>query len=76
MFEKDLLLFVFLSFFVLFQSRKQLAVVDLDEPLEKVKRVGRHSKYEVGVVQWNPHQSHSNLFVLAVSVSQTTTLIS
>ncbi|XP_014674400.1 PREDICTED: WD repeat-containing protein 59-like [Priapulus caudatus] len=55
--------------YAILAGRKQLAIVDLDDPIEKVRRIARHSKYEVGVVQWNPHESHRDLFVVASNQS-------
>ncbi|KAL3859727.1 hypothetical protein ACJMK2_009928 [Sinanodonta woodiana] len=45
--------------------RKTLALVDLDNPEERVFRVTRQSKWDISCVQWNPHASHAHLFVTA-----------
>ena len=54
--------------FLQFNHRKRwIALIDLDNPSENVKKVQRQSKWEISVVQWNPHNSHKNVFVSAVS---------
>ena len=54
--------------FTQFNHRKRwIALIDLDNPSENVKKVQRQSKWEISVVQWNPHNSHKNVFVSAVS---------
>ncbi|XP_059471344.1 GATOR complex protein WDR59 isoform X2 [Neocloeon triangulifer] len=42
----------------LLYGRRYLAVVNLDEPTETLKKVLRQSKYEVGTADWNPASSH------------------
>ncbi|XP_052233615.1 GATOR complex protein WDR59-like isoform X3 [Dreissena polymorpha] len=43
-------------------GRRVLALVDLDNPVEKVHRLTRQSKYDISCVQWNPHASHAHWF--------------
>ena len=42
--------------------------MDLNNPSENIKKVQRQSKWEIGVVQWNPHHFRKNVFVSAVSI--------
>ena len=36
-------------------SRRHLVLLDLEEPEEILRKVGRTSRWEVGGAQWNPH---------------------
>ncbi|MBN3301259.1 WDR59 protein, partial [Amia calva] len=37
-------------------------MVNLDTPFEALRKIGRQSKWDVGTVQWNPHESGASLF--------------
>ncbi|KAJ8252576.1 hypothetical protein COCON_G00218880 [Conger conger] len=43
-------------------GRRFLYVVNLDTPSEPPRKIGRQSKWDVGTVQWNPHESGAYLF--------------
>ncbi|CAN9506551.1 unnamed protein product [Ophioblennius macclurei] len=43
-------------------GRRFLYLVNLESPSEPPKKMGRHSKWDVGTVQWNPHRSQAHLF--------------
>uniref|UniRef100_A0A3P9NRB4 WD repeat domain 59 n=1 Tax=Poecilia reticulata TaxID=8081 RepID=A0A3P9NRB4_POERE len=43
-------------------SRRSLYLVNLDAPSEPSRKMGRHSKWDVGTVQWNPHRSQAHIF--------------
>ncbi|KAM9765615.1 GATOR2 complex protein WDR59 isoform 2-T2 [Menidia menidia] len=43
-------------------GRRFLYMVDLEAPSETARKIGRHSKWDVGTVQWNPHRSEAHLF--------------
>uniref|UniRef100_A0A3B3CSG5 WD repeat domain 59 n=1 Tax=Oryzias melastigma TaxID=30732 RepID=A0A3B3CSG5_ORYME len=43
-------------------SRRFLYLVDLEAPSEPPRKIGRHSKWDVGTVQWNPHGSEAHVF--------------
>lgn len=59
-----------LSVFDIVSSRRVLALVDLDDPVQKIHRLTRQSKWDIGCIQWNPHASHAQLFATAVSMSK------
>ena len=40
-------------------SRRHLALLDMDNPEEILRKVGRTSRWEVGGAQWNPHAQFS-----------------
>uniref|UniRef100_M4ASF2 WD repeat domain 59 n=1 Tax=Xiphophorus maculatus TaxID=8083 RepID=M4ASF2_XIPMA len=42
--------------------RHSLYLVNLDAPSEPSRKMGRHSKWDVGTVQWNPHRSQAHIF--------------
>lgn len=42
-------------------------MVDLEAPSEPPRKIGRHSKWDVGTVQWNPHRSEAHIFAASVS---------
>ncbi|XP_060605076.1 GATOR complex protein WDR59-like isoform X4 [Ruditapes philippinarum] len=46
----------------LLAGRRVLGLVDLDDPLEKMHRLTRQSKWDITCIQWNPHASHAQLF--------------
>lgn len=50
----------------LLYGRRYLALVNLDEPAETLKKVQRQSKYEVGTADWNPTTTQGQLFAFAV----------
>lgn len=50
----------------LLYGRRYLALVNLDEPAETLKKVQRQSKYEVGTADWNPTTAQGQLFAFAV----------
>ncbi|XP_062861292.1 GATOR2 complex protein WDR59 isoform X3 [Trichomycterus rosablanca] len=43
-------------------GRRFLYVVNLDAPTEAPRKIGRHSKWDVGTVQWNPHKTEAHVF--------------
>ncbi|XP_036391076.1 GATOR complex protein WDR59 isoform X3 [Megalops cyprinoides] len=43
-------------------GRRFLYVVNLETPSEAPRKIGRQSKWDVGTVQWNPHESGAYLF--------------
>ncbi|XP_023188638.1 GATOR complex protein WDR59 isoform X3 [Xiphophorus maculatus] len=43
-------------------GRHSLYLVNLDAPSEPSRKMGRHSKWDVGTVQWNPHRSQAHIF--------------
>ena len=47
-------------------SRRTLAIVNLDD-MQIVKKVPRQSKWEISAAEWNPHPSHADHFITAVS---------
>ncbi|XP_070574732.1 GATOR2 complex protein WDR59-like [Ptychodera flava] len=49
--------------FAILAGKRVLAVVNLDRPQDVVKRVARQSRWEVGVMEWNPHATNKHLFV-------------
>ncbi|MBN3316641.1 WDR59 protein, partial [Atractosteus spatula] len=42
--------------------RRFLYIVNLDTPSEAPRKIGRQSKWDVGTVQWNPHESGAYFF--------------
>lgn len=50
----------------LLYGRRYLALINLDEPAETLKKVQRQSKYEVGTADWNPTTAQGQLFAFAV----------
>uniref|UniRef100_A0A3B5BGE8 WD repeat domain 59 n=1 Tax=Stegastes partitus TaxID=144197 RepID=A0A3B5BGE8_9TELE len=42
--------------------RRFLYMVNLEAPSEPPKKIGRHSKWDVGTVQWNPHRTEAHVF--------------
>jgi hypothetical protein len=44
-----------------------LAVINLDDPSETLKKVLRQSKYEVGTADWNPTSPKGELCAISVS---------
>ncbi len=55
-----------LCFSVLNISKKGLYIVDLEEPWEPVKTLHQQSKWEVGVVEFNPHPSKASYIASTV----------
>jgi len=45
-------------------GRRHLALINMDDPKELVKKVGRTSRWEVGAAQWNPSSQYSNHIAL------------
>ena len=45
-------------------GRRHLALINMDDPKELVKKVGRTSRWEVGTAQWNPSSQYSNHIAL------------
>nr|XP_015223760.1 PREDICTED: WD repeat-containing protein 59 isoform X1 [Lepisosteus oculatus] len=43
-------------------GRRFLYIVNLDTPSEAPRKIGRQSKWDVGTVQWNPHESGAYFF--------------
>uniref|UniRef100_A0A8C9SH36 WD repeat domain 59 n=1 Tax=Scleropages formosus TaxID=113540 RepID=A0A8C9SH36_SCLFO len=43
-------------------GRRFLYVVNLETPSEALRKIARQSKWDVGTVQWNPHESGAHLF--------------
>uniref|UniRef100_A0A3P8RJ04 WD repeat domain 59 n=1 Tax=Amphiprion percula TaxID=161767 RepID=A0A3P8RJ04_AMPPE len=43
-------------------KRRFLYMVNLEAPSEPPKKIGRHSKWDVGTVQWNPHRTEAHVF--------------
>ncbi|XP_072320925.1 GATOR2 complex protein WDR59 isoform X8 [Eucyclogobius newberryi] len=43
-------------------GRRFLYVVNLENPSETQRKIGRQSKWDVGTVQWNPHKSEAHIF--------------
>ena len=58
--------------FALLAGRRCLAVVDIDNPSNLIKKVPRTSKWEVGSAEWNPHSYMAHL--CAISVGSTSFL--
>ncbi|XP_067386241.1 GATOR2 complex protein WDR59 isoform X2 [Emydura macquarii macquarii] len=43
-------------------GRRFLYIVNLDVPTEGHRKISRQSKWDIGAVQWNPHDSHAHYF--------------
>ncbi|KAK7919207.1 hypothetical protein WMY93_010491 [Mugilogobius chulae] len=43
-------------------GRRFLYMVNLENPSESQRKIGRQSKWDVGTVQWNPHKSEAHIF--------------
>ncbi|XP_053255235.1 GATOR complex protein WDR59 isoform X1 [Podarcis raffonei] len=43
-------------------GRRFLYIVNLDSPSDGHRKISRQSKWDIGAVQWNPHDSHSHYF--------------
>nr|XP_056718440.1 GATOR complex protein WDR59 isoform X1 [Euleptes europaea] len=43
-------------------GRRFLYIVNLDAPAEGHRKISRQSKWDIGAVQWNPHDSHAHYF--------------
>jgi len=48
-------------------SQHHIAVVDLNSPRDIVRRIARQSRWAISCVEWNPHPSHADYFLAAVS---------
>ena len=51
----------------LLASRRHLALLDMEEPQEVVRKVARSSRWEVGAAGWNPHPQYSSYVALCCS---------
>ena len=45
-------------------GRRNIALINMDEPKELVKKASRTSRWEVGGAQWNPNSQYSNHIAL------------
>ncbi|KAL7978746.1 hypothetical protein Chor_013235 [Crotalus horridus] len=45
-----------------FSRRRFLYIVNLDAPADGHRKISRQSKWDIGAVQWNPHESHAYYF--------------
>lgn len=43
-------------------SRRFLYIVNLDTPTEGHRKISRQSKWDIGTVRWNPHDSYGHFF--------------
>jgi len=43
-------------------GRRFLYIVNLDAPFEGHRKISRQSKWDIGAVQWNPHDSFAHYF--------------
>ncbi|XP_067327075.1 GATOR2 complex protein WDR59 isoform X2 [Anolis sagrei] len=43
-------------------GRRFLYIVNLDSPSNGHRKISRQSKWDIGAVQWNPHESHAHYF--------------
>ncbi|XP_039209658.1 GATOR complex protein WDR59 isoform X2 [Crotalus tigris] len=43
-------------------GRRFLYIVNLDAPADGHRKISRQSKWDIGAVQWNPHESHAYYF--------------
>ncbi|XP_030059494.1 GATOR2 complex protein WDR59 [Microcaecilia unicolor] len=43
-------------------GRRFLYIVNLDAPTEGHRKISRQSKWDIGTVQWNPHESYAHYF--------------
>jgi len=48
-------------------SQHCIAIVDLNAPRDIVMKIPRQSRYAINCVEWNPHSSHADYFLAAVS---------
>nr|XP_006825086.1 PREDICTED: WD repeat-containing protein 59-like [Saccoglossus kowalevskii] len=48
--------------FAILAGKRVWAVINLDTPQDVVKKLSRQSRWEVSVVEWNPHVLQKNLF--------------
>ncbi|MGH0150260.1 UNVERIFIED_CONTAM: hypothetical protein FKN15_055498 [Acipenser sinensis] len=55
-------------------GRRFLNIVNLDAPLEVPRKIARQSKWDIGTVQWNPHESCA--FYFAASCNSRAIVIS
>lgn len=53
---------------MLVSSRRFLYIVNLDAPFEGHRKISRQSKWDIGAVQWNPHDSFAHYFAASVSL--------
>nr|XP_042712409.1 GATOR complex protein WDR59 isoform X4 [Chrysemys picta bellii] len=44
------------------RNRRFLYIVNLDVPTEGHRKISRQSKWDIGAVQWNPHDSYAHYF--------------
>uniref|UniRef100_A0A2I3GM24 WD repeat domain 59 n=1 Tax=Nomascus leucogenys TaxID=61853 RepID=A0A2I3GM24_NOMLE len=51
---------------ILVSSRRFLYIVNLDAPFEGHRKISRQSKWDIGAVQWNPHDSFAHYFAASV----------
>ncbi|XP_045471317.1 GATOR complex protein WDR59 isoform X2 [Harmonia axyridis] len=51
--------------YVLLAGRRYIALHNLEEECEIVQKFPRHSKYDVGVAEWNPTMHHRDLCVIS-----------
>ncbi|XP_026282882.1 GATOR complex protein Wdr59 isoform X2 [Frankliniella occidentalis] len=51
--------------YVLLAGRRYLAIKNLSEQSDRLHKVARQSKYEVGAAEWNPNPSHKELCALS-----------
>uniref|UniRef100_A0A2K5E224 WD repeat domain 59 n=1 Tax=Aotus nancymaae TaxID=37293 RepID=A0A2K5E224_AOTNA len=49
-------------------GRRFLYIVNLDAPFEGHRKISRQSKWDIGAVQWNPHDSFAHYFAASVSI--------
>ncbi|XP_043937539.1 GATOR complex protein WDR59 [Protopterus annectens] len=49
-------------FYLYICSRRFLYIVNLDSPSDGHKKISRQSKWDIGTVQWNPHETYSHFF--------------
>lgn len=58
-----------------FVSRKRhIAVKNLNESSDVLRKFPRHNKYDVGTAEWNPTSSNNHLCALSVSIFQSLSL--
>ncbi|XP_058384265.1 GATOR complex protein WDR59 isoform X5 [Diceros bicornis minor] len=48
--------------YAVLSGRRFLYIVNLDAPFEGHRKISRQSKWDVGAVQWNPHDSFAHYF--------------
>lgn len=61
-------LFVAIIIALLFYSKTQLAIKNLNQPIEEISTFPKSSKQEPGAAAWNPHTANADLLALAVSI--------